>query len=160
MFSTTVSAILKHNLVIQLSEVVNTVLSSAPWSSKNNQVWPRVLKLSVKMQIRCFLKLGVNWNLYKKVKMDLSVSVFLAPILPLCLHWEAEWWCLLTVLTLDLALKEGHVTPTCPLGQRNLVKRRQGVRPDTSHPAWRVLCTEEGGKVGFLTCVGKKIVLH
>ncbi len=26
------------------------------------------------------------------------------------------------------------------------MQRRQGVRPDTSHPAWRVLCTEERRK--------------
>lgn len=83
----------------------------------------------------------------------------LRPTLPLCLYWEAEWWCLLTAVTLDITLKEGNETATSPLWQRNLVHRRQGIRPDTSHPAWRVLCIQEGRKtgrkVGFLNLPGK-----
>lgn len=81
--------------------------------------------------------------------------------LHLCLH-TTEWWCLLTVVTFDLALKEGHETSTSPLWQRNLVQRRQGVRPDTSHPAWRSLSTERGRKTApkleflFRLCVEEK----
>lgn len=77
----------------------------------------------------------------------------------------AEWWCLPTAVTLDLALKEGHETFTSPLWQRNLVQRRQGVRPDASHPAWRSLSTERGRKMAlkvefaFQLCRERK-VLH